>query len=115
MESLQPRLVIPGHGAPFTDVEAALQRARQRLQGFTTDPQRHLQHAAKVLLKFKLLEMQTMAVPELLAWAQATPYVDRLVHSLYPQENLAYAVNAWVQELVRAGAATLQGDQLHNA
>jgi glyoxylase-like metal-dependent hydrolase (beta-lactamase superfamily II) len=115
MESLQPRLVIPGHGAPFSDVEGALQRARQRLQGFISDPQRHLQHAAKVLLKFKLLELQSVGQPELLAWARATPYVDRLVRSLYPQETLAYAVNALVQDLVRAGAATLQGEQLHNA
>jgi glyoxylase-like metal-dependent hydrolase (beta-lactamase superfamily II) len=115
MESLQPRLVIPGHGAPFSDVEVALQRARQRLQGFISDPQRHLHHAAKVLLKFKLLELQSVGRSELLAWAQATPYVDRLVHSLYPQETLAYAVNALVQDLVRAGAARLQGEQLHNA
>ncbi len=29
---LDPHLVIPGHGAPFTDVAAALLRARKRLE-----------------------------------------------------------------------------------
>ena len=31
IESLGPRLVIPGHGAPFSDVDAALKRAHARL------------------------------------------------------------------------------------
>ena len=115
IESLQAHVVIPGHGAPFTDVAEALVRSRQRLQGFISDPQRHLQHAAKVLLKFKLLEWQTVSMTELLAWAQATPYVSRLVALQYEGMDLAQALQALVQDLVRAGAATLQGEQLHNA
>jgi glyoxylase-like metal-dependent hydrolase (beta-lactamase superfamily II) len=51
IERLSPLVVIPGHGAPFTDVAAALQRARSRLAGFVADPQRHARHGAKVLLK----------------------------------------------------------------
>lgn len=112
---LQPHTVIPGHGAPFQDVEGALARARARLQGFIADPARHLQHAAKVLLKFKLLEWQTVALPAMLAWAQATPYVSRLIASQFPGQTLEQALQALVHDLVRAGAATLQGDQLNNA
>ena len=115
IESLQPCGVIPGHGTPFADVQAALMRARQRLEGFISDPARHLQHAAKVLLKFKLLEWQTVSLPTLQAWAEATPFVHRLIASQYPQSTLDQAVDALVQDLVRAKAATLQGDQLHNA
>jgi glyoxylase-like metal-dependent hydrolase (beta-lactamase superfamily II) len=115
IELLQPALVIPGHGAPFADVAAALERARVRLRGFISDPERHLQHAAKVLLKFKLLEWQTVGLDALLQWAQATPYVSRLIASLYPDQTLAQAVHNLVQDLVRAGAATLQGETLHNA
>lgn len=115
IEGLKPAMVIPGHGAPFADVALALERARARLHGFVADPLRHLQHAAKVLLKFKLLEWQSVSLPELLAWAQATPYVSRLVAQQYPQHSLAEALLALSQDLVRAGAATLQGQQLHNA
>jgi len=115
IEALKPALVIPGHGAPFTDAPAALLRARQRLDGFVADPARHLQHAAKVLLKFKLLELQTVSIAGLLAWAEATPYVAKLVATQYAGHTLAQAVELLVQDLVRAGAATLQGDQLHNA
>jgi glyoxylase-like metal-dependent hydrolase (beta-lactamase superfamily II) len=115
IEALKPALVIPGHGAPFTDVAAALARARQRLDGFVADPARHLQHAAKVLLKFKLLELQSVRLPALLAWAEATPYVAKLVARQYAGHTLAEALEVLVQDLVRAGAATLDGTQLHNA
>jgi glyoxylase-like metal-dependent hydrolase (beta-lactamase superfamily II) len=115
IEALKPALVIPGHGSPFTDVTQALARARQRLDGFVADPARHLQHAAKVLLKFKLLELQSVRLPDLLAWAEATPYVAKLVARQYAGHTLAQALDVLVQDLVRAGAATLQGTQLHNA
>jgi glyoxylase-like metal-dependent hydrolase (beta-lactamase superfamily II) len=115
IEALRPALVIPGHGAPFTDVTGALLRARQRLDGFVADPARHLQHAAKVLLKFKLLELQSVSLADLLAWAEATPYVARLVARQYAEHSLAEALELLVQDLVRAGAASLQGKQLHNA
>jgi glyoxylase-like metal-dependent hydrolase (beta-lactamase superfamily II) len=115
IEALKPALVIPGHGSPFADAPAALARARQRLDGFVADPARHLQHAAKVLLKFKLLELQSVSRQSLLAWAAATPYVARLVEQQYAGHTLPEALDVLVQDLVRAGAATLQGTQLHNA
>ena len=115
IEALKPVLVIPGHGSPFADAPAALARARQRLDGFVSDPARHLQHAAKVLLKFKLLEWQSVSLSGLLAWAEATPYVAKLVELQYAGHTLAEALDVLVQDLVRAGAATLQGQQLHNA
>ena len=55
IEALAPRLVIPGHGAPFTDVAGALARARGRLDYFTADPQRNALNAAKVVLSFLLM------------------------------------------------------------
>lgn len=115
IEALQPALVMPGHGAPFTDVAEALARARQRLDGFVADPARHLQHAAKVLLKFKLLELQSVSLGDLLDWAEATPYVAKLVAMQYPGHSLAQAIDGLIQDLVRAGAATRQGAHLHNA
>jgi len=46
IERLPVSVVIPGHGAPFTDAAAALTRARWRLAGFQADPVRHARHAA---------------------------------------------------------------------
>ena len=41
IESLDARWAIPGHGAPFSDLAAALAFARERLNVFRADPQRH--------------------------------------------------------------------------
>lgn len=123
IEALHPRVVVPGHGAPFTDVAAALDFARARLAAFVAAPQKHLSHAARVLLKFKLLDAQQLTRADLLAWAQATPYLQRLLlrqqaaAADMPSHEalLEQALNTVVTDLVRAGAATLAGGVLHNA
>ena len=79
IESLPVRCVIPGHGAPFSDVAGALQRARARLAGFRAEPARHLRHGAKVLLKYHLMEERQQALPELRSWLRDTP----LMHSVW--------------------------------
>jgi glyoxylase-like metal-dependent hydrolase (beta-lactamase superfamily II) len=115
IETLQPAIVIPGHGKPFTDVVQALAVARQRLDGFLKDPQRHIQYAAKVMLKFKLLEAQRLERADLLAWAQGTPYLEALFARLFGGQTFSQGVDLLVQDLVRAGAASLHGTALHNA
>ena len=115
IETLQPAIVIPGHGAPFADVAAALAVARQRLNRFAVEPARHLQHAAKVLLKFKLLEVQRIGLTDLRAWARGTDYLVRLFGGLGGTENLSQNVDDLVQSLVASGAASLQDDWVQNA
>jgi len=115
IESLQPALVIPGHGGPFTDVAQALVVARQRLDGFVANPRKHLQYAAKVLLKFKLLEVQSIERPALLQWVTSTPYFRSLLGTLYPGADVPQAVEALIADLVRSGAATVDHGQVCNA
>ena len=52
LAGLDIRIVIPGHGEPFTDVDAALDRAMQRVAAFEADPLRMARHALKVVLVF---------------------------------------------------------------
>lgn len=114
IERLAPRVVIPGHGAVFADVASALAYARKRLAGFVQDPQRHALYAAKVLLKYKLLEWQQVPVASLMAWAQATPYFGRLHHAYFADQAQAAWVQALMDDLVRSGAATRDGGLLIN-
>ncbi len=60
IESLDAKLVIPGHGSVFAETNKALDTARKRLEFYAADPQRHITHAIRVLLKFILLERQTI-------------------------------------------------------
>ena len=115
IESLKPRTVIPGHGPAFTDVHAAIGRARKRLDGFVNQPAKHVRYAAKVLIKFKLMELQSVPTAALLDWAGATQLVDLLYQRDAPELAFAVWIEHLVDDLVRSGAARREHDQVHNA
>lgn len=114
IEGLRPAVVIPGHGEVFTDVALALANARRRLEGWINHPEKHARHAAKVLLKFRLLEVQQLPCDKFAAWAVDTPYFV-LVHRRYFDDQ---ALGAWIEELVddlvRSGAAQRHGGLVIN-
>jgi glyoxylase-like metal-dependent hydrolase (beta-lactamase superfamily II) len=115
IEALKPTVVIPGHGAVFADPAAALAYARTRLQGFVADPARHLRYGVKVLLKFKLLELQTVDRDALIHWARTTPYFARIYQEHFASLEFSRWVEALLDDLVRAGAASRVGAMVHNA
>jgi len=115
IETLAPSVVIPGHGSVFTSVAASIAAARARLRSFSENPSWHILHAAKVLLKFKLLETQSQTLESFIGWAQATPYF-RLIHEKhFAQTDFSDWARGLVDDLVRVGAAARAGDSIHNA
>jgi glyoxylase-like metal-dependent hydrolase (beta-lactamase superfamily II) len=113
IESLAAKVVVPGHGAPFTDVAQALARARSRLASFQRDPTKHARHAAKVLLKYHLMEVQSQPLAELLRWAEGTAQMQQIAPAFAPAAEGAGAtmptvwIEAVVHELVGAGVLAL--------
>lgn len=115
IEALRPEIVVPGHGRVFSDVASALANARKRLDSFVRDPLKHASHGAKVLLKFKLLELQAVDCSAFRAWAMAAPYF-RLVHARYFADVPAEAwLTGLMEDLARSGAAMISGDRFLNA
>ncbi len=103
LADLDVRVVIPGHGEPFTDMAGALERACRRLDAFEADPLRIARHAVKVILTFALLDRRRMALADL------PSYVDRV--GIYRDFNAMYFrlppdrfASMIVEELGRAGA-----------
>lgn len=110
---LDVRLVIPGHGAPFTDVAGALARARSRLDYLAADPVRNAQNALKVLLKFLLLERQRIALADVPQLLLAMPVFDAANRNFLHQTP--EQLGSWaVSQLVRAAAARTDGEYLLN-
>ncbi len=110
---LDVRLVIPGHGAPFAGVQQALATAFSRIDYLAADPARNAQNAVKVLLKFLLLERQCMPlaeVPRLLAQIRLFGEANRRFLHQTEAELAQWAV----AQLVRAGAAAVEGELLVN-
>ncbi len=98
IERLPVQLVVPGHGAPFSDVGAALARSRARLAAFVAEPRRHARHGAKVLMKYHLMEVREQPLALLRDWAANTP----LFCSVWAAHGLSEADSAgeWSERLV---------------
>lgn len=118
IEQLNPTTVIPGHGAAFQDVTAAIARARSRLESFVSAPDKHKRHALKVLLKFKLLEWQQVHRQELHQWCQRTPYIRLLTAGNASTPLSTEAISAFLEpllaELERSNALRIEGDRVIN-
>ena len=115
IENMKPAVVIPGHGPVFSEVSAALAVARKRLDGFVQSPQRHLRHASKVLLKYKLLEMGATTHTNLHTWAAATVALRKLHGaSEVASPDFAEWVDELLADLVRSRAATQANGVISN-
>jgi len=108
---LRIRVVIPGHGEPFTDAAVALDRAFRRVASFEADPLRMVRYAMKALFVFGLLERRRMAIADLPA------YVDRIgiyrdFNALFLQMPAAHLAAWLVAELEKVGAIRRDGDHV---
>jgi glyoxylase-like metal-dependent hydrolase (beta-lactamase superfamily II) len=109
--ALDVRIVIPGHGEPFADVHAALERAFRRTEAFEADPLRLARHALKVVLVFALLERERFLL------AAMPDYVARI--GIYRDFNdrffrlpAATLATQLVDELARVGAVRKEDGDL---
>jgi glyoxylase-like metal-dependent hydrolase (beta-lactamase superfamily II) len=115
IESLPVRCVIPGHGAPFSDVAGALQRARSRLAGYRADPARHLRHGARVLLKYHLMEEREQALPAVRDWLRETPLMQSIWAGLgRPDGDFAAWADRLLREMVDGGVLGQRGEVVHD-
>jgi glyoxylase-like metal-dependent hydrolase (beta-lactamase superfamily II) len=91
LAGLDIAVVIPGHGEPFTDVAAALDRAFKRVATFEADTLRMARHALKVILTFTLLDRQRLSLAEMPAYvARVGIYRDFNARFFrWPPERLA--------------------------
>jgi glyoxylase-like metal-dependent hydrolase (beta-lactamase superfamily II) len=96
IESLDAEWVIPGHGAIFQKIDEAISNARKKLDGFIQNPEKHARYGAKVLLKYKLLELHQVKKSAFMKWATGIRYIQALhrMHASHLQ------VEEWVEELL---------------
>lgn len=111
IQELQPEIVIPGHGRPFHEIPAALQRARDRLEQFQSSPRKHAEYAGKVLIKFRLLEQQRTRLSELQHWYRTTPYFELVSRH---QPGLDLSLPRLLEKLAHSNAARIDGEWVIN-
>jgi glyoxylase-like metal-dependent hydrolase (beta-lactamase superfamily II) len=106
IEAHAPKVIVPGHGAPFADVAGALQRAHARLDALAASPARNARHVAKVLIKFWLLQVRTTTRRALLQWAGHARYFEVIHTRYFSDAPFARMIDRAVDELVTGGVAT---------
>lgn len=104
---LDPAVVVPGHGAPFSGVDSAIARARAKLDAFARDPAKSARHAVKVLFVFALLDKGAMRAAEVADYVGRVPCYGELSERFLGMD--APALAQWLlADLERAGAITIR-------
>jgi len=109
--TLDVRCVVPGHGEPFTDVNAALERAFARTTAFEVDPMRTVRHVLKALLVFSLLDRERMPLASLPLYVERVG-VYREFNARFFRLDPATLAEKLVTELEVAGAVRRAGGWL---
>jgi len=109
--TLDARCVVPGHGEPFTDVDAALERAFARSTAFEVDPMRTVRHVLKALLVFSLLDRERMPLASLPLYVERVG-VYREFNARFLRLDPATLAEKLVAELEVAGAVRRAGGWL---
>jgi glyoxylase-like metal-dependent hydrolase (beta-lactamase superfamily II) len=107
IEALDPAVVIPGHGAPFTDARASIAVVRSRLDAFARDPAKNARHAVRVLFVFALLDRQALPVADVAAYLDKHGCYRELADQFLGLDGQAMA--EWLlPDLERSGAITIR-------
>lgn len=112
IDSLKVRAVVPGHGAPFTDLDGALVRARGRLAHLASDPTRNAWHVIKTLVKFRLLDDRRIDLDVLWEMVDEVPII-RFARRDLPIAREAIVARV-IDDLVKKQAATFHDNTLRN-
>ncbi len=113
IEVLDPRLVLPGHGSMFADVNAALGRARSRLKALREKPDRNPRNAIKALLKFALLDQEKLHIESFIETQSRTSI--NIASAKLLGQPLPDLLRTALVELSRIGAVRLEGEYAFNA
>jgi glyoxylase-like metal-dependent hydrolase (beta-lactamase superfamily II) len=112
---LRPRLVIPGHGAPFREVDTALQRAYARLDALQSSPERNARHILKLLVKFWLLQVGETTLQRLIEHFGRARYAQIVHQRYFAGLSFQQMMEQTAWQLCAAGAAVLVRSRLRNA
>lgn len=111
IEKLKPKIVVPGHGAPFSTVARSLADARGRLAAFEKDPVKNARHVCKSLFVFALLDKGEMPLADMAAYLASVPIYRQMREAFFGGSNDEVAARM-LGELVAAKAVTTEGGVL---
>jgi glyoxylase-like metal-dependent hydrolase (beta-lactamase superfamily II) len=73
IRGLGPRVVIPGHGTPFTEVDASIDFCLGRITAFEADETKLARYILKVMLSFALMDVGSLEAATLADYLATIP------------------------------------------
>lgn len=114
LRELAVDVVIPGHGAPFADYDAAVARALARLAAFEQSPERMAKSAMKALFTFTLLEKRRMPRAGIGDYFGQVAIFRDVSRKFFNREPAAVAAQV-IDELLKAGVLLEQDGDIVSA
>ena len=114
IERLNPQLVIPGHGRMFEAVTTALHSSRSKMTQFINDPRYHAQYSAKVLLKFKLMELGRVQHKIFIDWCITSQLLNHIHNAFFYTTDFKSWINSILEEFMRKLAIDYDGQTITN-
>jgi glyoxylase-like metal-dependent hydrolase (beta-lactamase superfamily II) len=108
IEKLSPKMIVPGHGAPFGDWVPALESARSRLIAFEQNPARNARHVTKSLFVFALLDKGEMKIIDVPAYLESVPVYAQM-REAYQLGTNAELAERMLGDLIKARAVMAEG------
>jgi len=112
IERLHPKIILPGHGQAFTDVQKALKVAFSRLDYLEANPSRNAHHVAQVLFKFMLMFEHQINLEQSQSWFKNTLIMQKAANylSMSSEDLMAYTILS----LKQAGVIRTQDNLIVN-
>ena len=111
IESLDPALVVPGHGRPFGAVRESVANVRSRLAAFEADPAKNARHVVKVMFVFALLDRGEMPQDEVAGYVGRVPCYRQLSERFLGLDPAALA-DWMLADLARSGSIRVDGGRV---
>jgi glyoxylase-like metal-dependent hydrolase (beta-lactamase superfamily II) len=111
--NLEVQIVIPGHGPMFSDFGGALVRAHSKLDYLQSNPARHAHLAAKVLVKFMLLDKEKLSFDELVK-RLSQAHLFQTLHSTLGWTDVDASSKVLVNDLIEGGVARVADGWIYN-
>ncbi len=100
--SMDIKIVLPGHGAPITDVASNVKKLQKRLARFKTQPARLVSHLARRVVMAALLETDPIAERQFRDRVTATEWIRDYAGYLGISAETLY--NQTLDPLIQSGA-----------
>ena len=111
VRGLDVRVIYPGHGAPFTDLGAAVRKAVKRLEGYLEDATKIGDDLLKKIIVYTLMMKRAADEETFFAYLMTTPWFVETV-DLYFDKDYRAKYDGIMKGFFRKGIVKRQGGQI---